>query len=342
MMRRILSVPTRSILTVAVLFAATAVLAEAGPKAVPKAPIEDFDIVPKGSVIEHAFEIKNDGTAPLVITDVRPSCGCTVVNYDETIAPGATGQIQSAVDTTDFSGPISKSIAVFTNDPENPKLQLVVKAKVKPFVGVKPGYARYVYVKGEEIRPLPQVVYSADGADFDILEVKAPYDYLKVGHRTAEGEERFDKAEGPQHMIDIELGENAPIGALRQYVEVVTNHPKQPVVRIPISGFVRPRAHITPQKLDFGKLQGETLPLRRTFHLTNFGTNEIQIQKIDTGVDGMVAEVEKSKRQPGHRFQLKLTLGPEMPKGSFDTIVRVHTNDPQNPIVELPLQGEIL
>ena len=341
-MRRFHSLPTRSILAATALLCATAVLAEAGPKAVPMAPIEDFDIVPKGTLIEHAFEIKNDGDAPLVITDVRPSCGCTVVRFDEQIAPGQIGQVFSAVDTTDFSGPISKSIAVFTNDPENPKLQLVVKAKVKPFVGVKPGYARYIYVRGEPIQPIPQVVYSADGGDFDILEVKAPYDYLKVGHRLAKDEERFDKAEGQQHVVDIELADNAPVGALRQYVEVVTNHPKQPTVRIPISGFVRPRAHITPQKLDFGKLQGDSLPLRRTFHFTNFATNEIQIQKIDTGIEGLSAEVESSKRQPGHRFQLLVTLGPGMPKGEFDTVVKVHTNDPQSPIIELPLQGEIL
>lgn len=333
---------TGAVLVLVALVFATAAAAQTGPRAVALEPIKDFDVVPKGENVEHAFEIKNEGDAPLQITNVRPACGCTVVRFDQEIAPGEIGKIYSVMDTTDFTGPISKSIAVFTNDAENPKLQLVVKAKVKPFIGVRPGYARYIYVQGEEVRPIPQTIYTADGADFKILEVKAPYDYLEVAHHVASEEERYDKAEGQQHVVDIELATDAPIGALREYVEVKTTHPKQPMIRIPISGFVRPRQHITPHELDFGKLQGESLPLRRTFHFTNFITDPIEISKVESDLEGVTFEVEKSDRQPGHRLKLLVTLGPEVPKGKFETVVKVYITDERNPVVELPIEGEIL
>ena len=92
----------------------------AGPRAVPIAPIHDFEVVAKGEVLVHDFEIRNDGDEPLLIENVRPACGCTVADFDKQIAPGQTGRIHAEMETTDFYGPISKSIAVYTSDVENP------------------------------------------------------------------------------------------------------------------------------------------------------------------------------------------------------------------------------
>ena len=36
---------------------------------------------------------------------VRPTCGCTVADFDREIAPGKTGYIKAKLDTRDFSGP---------------------------------------------------------------------------------------------------------------------------------------------------------------------------------------------------------------------------------------------
>lgn len=320
---------------------AATLVAQGAPKAVPLEPIKNFELVAKGETIVHAYEIRNDGDAPLEITDVRPACGCTVARFDKVIEPGQVGKIHARMDTSDFAGPVSKSIAVFTNDSDNPKLQLVMKAKVKPYIGVAPGFARYIYVQGEPIAPIYQTLWAQDGTDVEILEATSPYDHLTVSVRPAVGEERSDKSDGKQWRIEIALDDNAPIGALRQYVEVTTNHPKQQQVKIPISGFVRPRQHVTPVEVDFGDLDGTALPLRRSFHFTNFISQQIELTKVETGVAGLEAEV-KEGREPGYRFKLLVTLGAEMPKGPFDTVVKIHTTDEQNPIVEVPLRGSIL
>ncbi|MEO1367963.1 MAG: DUF1573 domain-containing protein, partial [Acidobacteriota bacterium] len=321
---------------------AATLIAQGTPKAVPMEPIKNFDLVAKGEPLVHAFEIRNDGDALLEITDVRPACGCTVAKFDQSIKPGEVGKIHARMDTSDFAGPISKSIAVFTNDTENPKLQLVMKAKVKPYIGLSPGFARYIYVQGEPVAPIVQTLWAQDGTDVDIVEAKSPYDHLKVSARPAVGEERSDKSNGKQWRIEIALDEDAPVGALRQYIEVVTDHPKQKQVKIPISGFVRPRQHVTPMEVDFGDLQGNALPLRRTFHFTSFITDEIELTKVETSLQGLKAEVSSSDRDPGYRFKLLVTLGPEIPKGPFDTVIKVHTTDAQNPIVEVPLRGSVL
>ena len=311
------------------------------PVALPLEPIKNFDIVAKGEVLEHSFEIRNDGAAALEISDVRPACGCTVAKFDRVVAPGAIGKVYAELDTSDFAGPISKSIAVFTNDPENPKLQLVMKARVQPFIGVSPGFARYVYVRGEPVRPISQILWAEDGKPIRVTGVETPYDFVKASYREAKHDERNEKAEGPQWIVEIHIQPDAPVGALREFVEIQVAHPKQKEARIPLSGFVRPRQHVTPMEVELGSLQGNALPLRRTFHFTNFATDPIQVEKIETGYDAISVQVQPSERQPGHRFKLAMTVDSGMPKGVFDTVMRIHTTDPQNPVVEVPIKGAV-
>lgn len=60
------------------------------------------------------FEFTNTGDAPLLITNVRSSCGCTVPSYPKTpIAPGKSDKIEVKYNMA--TGPISKTITVETN-----------------------------------------------------------------------------------------------------------------------------------------------------------------------------------------------------------------------------------
>jgi hypothetical protein len=312
------------------------------PRAVPIDPIKDFGTVAKGETLVHEFGIQNKGSAPLEVTEVRPACGCTVVEFQRTIAPGAIGRIQAAVRTDNYAGPISKSIAVFTNDAENPKLQLTVRAEVKPYIKVIPGFARFNYVKEEPIGVVAQSLWAEEGGDLAIVSVKSPYDHLEVSCREATEDELHPQGRGRQWRLEIALDPESPVGALSDYVEIEVDHPKQKTVRIPISGFVRPRQHVTPPEVDLGQLEGASLPLKRTLSFTNFISDAIELKDVETSIEGLSIAVEASARQPGHRFKLILTVGPGVPKGEFSTTIEIHTTDPLNPIVELPVKGTIL
>src|SRR3954467_12599449 len=140
------------ILALCAAFLVAAVLfADGKPKAVAVEPIKDVGTVPKGDKAVADFLIRNDGDAVLEITNVQPACGCTVAEYDKTIAPGKTGKVHAVVDTSTFNGPIAKGVTVFTNDPAMPQIELTVRAKVEPYINVKPGYARYTTVQGEAL-----------------------------------------------------------------------------------------------------------------------------------------------------------------------------------------------
>lgn len=305
------------------------------PKAVVTEPVRDFETVARGEKLVHEFVIENQGTAALTLNEVRPACGCTVAEFDETIAPGASGKVRAVVDTTSFAGPIAKSVAVFTNDPANPKLQLVIKAMVKPYLEVSPGYARWNYVQGELIEPITQTLVSADDQRFEILEVKSPYDYVQVVQRDVSTPQQT------RYELDVLLDPQAPVGALREFVEIMVDHPKQKVVQIPLSGFVRPRQHATPKSVEFGELERAHLPQRRIVTFTHFATQGVEVKDVEsdiTGVDGTISQEDER----GHRFKLTLEVGPDAQPGPFSGEVRIHTTDPQLPVYRLPVSGTIL
>ncbi len=65
------------------------------------------------------FTFKNTGTEPLLITNAKGSCGCTVPDWPkEPIRPGGTGVIKIKYDTK-RSGAISKTVTVTTNEVES-------------------------------------------------------------------------------------------------------------------------------------------------------------------------------------------------------------------------------
>lgn len=76
----------------------------------------DFGEIKQGDVVDHTFIVKNAGTKPLVITNVRASCGCTVpVKPSQPILPGKTGEIKVTFNSAGKIGAQTKGITVYSN-----------------------------------------------------------------------------------------------------------------------------------------------------------------------------------------------------------------------------------
>ena len=102
----------------------------------PKAAIEwsftehDFGSIEQNVPVTIDFEFKNPGMVPLIVLDVKSSCGCTVPAYSkEPIPSGGTGKITVTFDAKD-SGYFSKTVTVTTNT-EEPLNHLYIKGTVE-------------------------------------------------------------------------------------------------------------------------------------------------------------------------------------------------------------------
>ena len=325
--------------TTAIVLLLLPAIAVAQPRVVAVDPVEDVGVVSRGAKIKHTFEIRNEGDEVLTIREVQPACGCTVAEFDKTIAPGKIGRVTAVVDTQNFRGPIAKAVKVYTTDPDNAKLDLVIKANVRSQVEARPGYARMVVVQGESIEPSRQWLWASDKPDFEVLSVTSPFPHLKVSHRQATAEERKEEGAERQWLIDLRLVDDPPVGPMADHVVIRTNHPEQEEVRIPVSGFVRPVVSVRPRVGNFGRLE-LTGPFSATFDIQNLGSAAVTVLDAQTDVSGVVAEVEELEK--GKRYRVEVTLDPGMAAGAFEGKLRIQTSSREMPIVEIDLSGTVL
>jgi hypothetical protein len=78
------------------------------------------------------FTIKNEGMAPLVLSNVRASCGCTTPNWTrEPIEPGQTGTITVTYNPNGRPGRFQKTVTITSNATE-PTKRVTIKGEVIP------------------------------------------------------------------------------------------------------------------------------------------------------------------------------------------------------------------
>ncbi len=81
----------------------------------------DFGKMKKGDQKEHVYEVTNTGENPLIISQVKPGCGCTVPDFTrEPILPGKKGMVTLKFDSSNFDGLVSKSAEVYANVEKSP------------------------------------------------------------------------------------------------------------------------------------------------------------------------------------------------------------------------------
>ncbi len=77
------------------------------------------------------FKFTNTGNEPLIISNAKGSCGCTVPSYPkEAILPGKSANIEVRYDIARL-GPFQKTVTLTTNE-TNPTHTLTIKGKVNP------------------------------------------------------------------------------------------------------------------------------------------------------------------------------------------------------------------
>lgn len=85
----------------------------------------DFGFAPQEGFLVHHYKVKNVGEDTLVITNVRPTCGCTAAPLTKNrLAPGEETYITAIFNTRGFTRKVTKSINVTSNDPTNKTLAL--------------------------------------------------------------------------------------------------------------------------------------------------------------------------------------------------------------------------
>jgi hypothetical protein len=86
------------------------------------------------------FKFTNTGKRDLIIRHIRSTCGCTAVqqgNQGVGIKPGESSSIKATFNSGSYNGKVTKAIYVYTNDPKNSEIVLMLNADVEQAVPAK-------------------------------------------------------------------------------------------------------------------------------------------------------------------------------------------------------------
>ncbi|MBS1501010.1 MAG: DUF1573 domain-containing protein [Bacteroidetes bacterium] len=91
----------------------------------------DFGKIPQGTPVTTIFEFTNIGQEPLILTEVRPTCGCTIADYTKTpVKNGDKGMIKITYNAA-VAAPFNKTIVVTSNS-KTPTKYLNIVGEVVP------------------------------------------------------------------------------------------------------------------------------------------------------------------------------------------------------------------
>jgi len=138
------------------------------------------------------YILKNAGTEPLRITEIRPSCGCTMISLaDSLLPPGRSAPLTGTFSTRKIEGPVMKTIILTTNDPARPRAVLILKGWVQRALTLDRKTVRFADTVPGEMLEETVLLRPGRGHDLSGMEIEADPNLFR--HYVTDGEREGDR-----------------------------------------------------------------------------------------------------------------------------------------------------
>jgi hypothetical protein len=273
-----------------------------------------------------------------------------VTGFDPVIPPGGAGKVNVSIKTNRYRGTITKSVAVYSNDPKNKRASLRLKGTILVPIEVRPSDRVNISGKVGEIKPKELLLVSRDGEPFDILTMRKLSNRLEVALEPAPGsaEKRADGSKAPSrkpakdavagghaaYKATLSIAEDAPMGRLLDTVVLTTNHPKEPRLQIAVNGRVDGDLVVRPLALYF-PVRGRGQPaLQQELRLTRRPAGGLEVLGMESTHPDFVPSLHEVAEGLEYRIEVKR---PEAKAGSrAEATLKIRTNVG---LVEVPISA---
>jgi hypothetical protein len=315
-------------------------------------------------IVTHDFKFTNTGKTPLIIGDVRASCGCTTPEWTrEPVLPGKEGKIKVSYNPKKRPGSFSKTIQVSSNA-DIPLITLVVSGVVIPVDNMDEIYR---YSIGE-VRL--QTIYAAFG---EIYKGNVGTYSIKVMNTSGDKPVKLSFRQVPPHL-DIrmypEVIESQQEGRIEiEYrtaaqkdwdytvdrIELLVNGQPVPNNRISVTANIRenfstltsedmaqaPVLNFENTTFDFGVITPDKV-VEYNFKLTNTGKTDLYIRKVSASCGCTAVQPSKTVITPGESTGILATFKAAGREGSQKKAITVITNDPKRSKTILWITGTVV
>ena len=318
-------------------------LAAAGaeaPKAIFQETRFDFGRAMYGSVVEHDFLIRNEGSAALKIVKASMTSPLLVTRMPREVAPGGEGLIHFKLDTSAVRGPFKGQIAVFLNDPDLPEADLSFEGVVIPPVEVSPLPAFFVSgLRGRGASASLEIT-NHEPQPLRIIKITHPTDGFTTVLETLQP--------GQRYKLTLILKPDGPSGRKTEPITVATSSEELPALEIAANTFLHERVYTFPDSVDLGAIPvsqirnnpGLLSMLAQTLMVYQEGGSDFRAT-LRSDLPGLKLKWERGPK--GDRYQTTIALDPDkVHLGPYKGLLLIDTNDPAFPKLTVPISGQIL
>jgi len=292
----------------------------------------DFGKIPAETKVSHRFKVTNTGKAPLNITRLNPSCGCTSTVVGKwTLAPDESTEIEVTFNPAGFRGVSHKSIQVVSDDPATPTATLTFQADVVREVMLSTDSVFFQDVTRSAPRKASVKLTSGTERPVAVTEAKAPgAPYLSTAVRP----------EGNDAWVDITLdGRKLPAGKLlgADPVFVRTTNAKVPALTITVQWELRVAVTATPARVAWKEPAGKPLKAEVVLRQVDKRPFKVLSAKSSSGlltVDGL-------DQPAGPAQTLQVSFSGDARAGLYTEKLVLALDDPDQPELELRVAADL-
>lgn len=319
----------------------------------PKAVVEgervfEFGTMAQQAVGKHSWVVKNAGEGVLELWMISSTCSCTLAKFKNGerayVKPGETTEITLEWETRVNNGDYEKGADIGTNDPDLPKFPLHVHGQVYPAVMIFPplegNVVNLLDIRNDVESQVTKLgIYSKDRPETKIVKVtsSAPKNIVCTW-APLKPEELKSIGLARCEQLNIELKTDMPLGTFRHEVVVTTDHPKQPEVRLTLTGLLLGPVNLQgPGRLILhappvdGKAGGSG-----TLGLTVVGNRATSFEVVGAPKGLTAAVLPAPNAKPGH-YRLEVTIPPGTPAGNIRGRVELRSDHPKARTVFVPV-----
>ncbi len=311
----------------------------ASPKAMLSETRHDFGTVRQGEKVTHAFSLKNEGDEPLFLQVAGITVPGLTARLRPVIPPGQEAAIRIVWDTSKFDGPIAAAVNLRSNDPALPEIALAVRVNVRPSIALSPHGAVFLSVwRGESGSGSVRVI-NYEERSLTILKLRTEGQHFNASTKTI--------VPGKEFEVTVVASTDAAPGRYKGYVELLTNRPDHPPLRVVVNLIVKGEIHVEPETVDFGRISIEAV--RRNPKLAGYLTQtmalnkrkgSLKILRIESDLGFLIPEFTPAG--PSASFRLDLRLMPErLVPGPISGSVTITTDDATVQRLSIPVTGTL-
>ena len=326
--------------------------------------IHDFGKIKEdGGKVEYIFTFTNTGDAPLIITKVKASCGCTSPTWTEKpVMPGQKGFVKAVFDPNRRSGNFNKSIFVESNSEKGrnilritgeilPREKTIVDyyPKTMGALRLETNHMAFVRVYSDGIKIDTLKIVNTSESNMKITLTGVP-DYLKltpVPQVLKPGEKGY--------LLGVYSGKKVnDWGFVTDRVNLKINDKYDKNNNITISAKIEedfshlskteflnaPKIVFVEKTFNFGETDYNEKVVH-VFKFKNEGKSDLIIRKIRTTCGCTTVAPENTTIKPGESSSFKAIFNPGSRTGIQRKSIYVISNDPKSSNVRLMITGKI-